>query len=159
MPRAAIRANTIKVKPGVAASESTMTHHADDETRLRQLGYKQELVRCCCGCFLALIGLLPSWGAGILTASWLIVGRLLAERQWLHGLGHMLADAVRTHHPLAACLPACLRTAPRAEPDAQLCGVLWPAVHADRPGRLLLLRFHGAPVAAGRQCRVARVVL
>ena len=39
MPRAAVRQQTVKLQPGASSR-----HHADDETRLRQLGYKQELV-------------------------------------------------------------------------------------------------------------------
>lgn len=40
MPRAAARERTIAVR-----DEGKGPHHVDDETRLRQLGYKQELRR------------------------------------------------------------------------------------------------------------------
>lgn len=44
MPRAAVREETVKLEADVAAPTEA---HLDDEARLRQLGYKQELVRSC----------------------------------------------------------------------------------------------------------------
>lgn len=45
MPRAAVRQATANLTGTTGLDTAALRQHADDETRLRQLGYKQELVR------------------------------------------------------------------------------------------------------------------